>query len=272
MRRLAVLTVLLSAACGSPAEPVVPTLAVVRALHFVREDPKGVSNGMNLDGFVSENNEDGRSCFKPDFVAPDGVPGIDNELARLLPLVDLAGENAVESLLQGSIDEGRLLMLVEITPHGDTADLRVLRGMDVPLLGTDGKILAGQTLGLDPDPILGELQDVPMVDGTLTADTFSLQLPVVVFSQLYQVVLPKAHMHFSMNPDGTIESGLIAGGIPVDDLVTIMNTAAEFGGDFDSIFGDALRSSGDLDRDADGNCTAMSAAVTFDAVQAFTFE
>lgn len=185
MRRLILVTALL-AGCGSAeVEPISVNHSVVRALTFNREDPKGVAVGMNLDGFVSESN-DGRSCNKSDFVSPDGVPGIDNELAKLLPLIDIAGENALEGLVQGSIDEGRLLMVFEVTRMEDgTADLRVLRGMDMPLLGTDGRILEGQTLSLHPEPLLGEIDGTLIQDGVLKTEPFELQLPSQVFSQLW---------------------------------------------------------------------------------------
>lgn len=257
-------------ACSGPLEPMEPDQAVVRALRFVREDPSGVSMGMNLDGFVNNENNV-HNCFKEDFLGPDGERGIDNELARLLPLVDIAGENAVESLVQGSIDEGRLLMIFEITDHGDSADLRVLRGMDIPLLGTDGRILAGQTLGLDPEPLLGAIDDVPLAGGVIETPPFRLRLPVVVFSQLYEIEMPKARLRFQLAEDGSIESGLIAGGIPVEQLLATLRTASMFAGDFEGLFDDVIRNAGDLDRAEDGSCTAMSAAVLFDAVRAFTF-
>jgi hypothetical protein len=270
MRMLLAIASLL-AGCGSGSEVAVePELAVVRTLQFIREAPEGVSEGLDLDGFVSESN-DGRSCFKPDFVSPAGIPGIDNQLATLLPLVDIAGENAVESLVQQSINEGRLLMIIEITSRGSTADVRVLRGMDVPLLGADGRILPGQTLGLDAAPLLGAIEGVPIGDGPLVTDTFDLLLPIQVFSQLYEIDMPKAQLRFTMDVDGSITGGLITGGIPIEQLLTVLRTASEFAGDFEALFGDAIRDSGDLERDEAGSCTSMSAAVAFDAVQAFTF-
>lgn len=272
MRRTILITTLL-AGCGSAeVAPISIDHSVVRSLTFNREDPKGVSEGMNLDGFVSASN-DGRSCNKSDFVSPDGTPGIDNELAKMLPLIDIAGENALEGLVQGSIDEGRLLMMFEVTRMEDgTADVRVLRGMDMPLLGTDGRILEGQTLGLDPEPLLGEARGTPIEDGVLKTEPFQLRLPIQVFSQLYEVSMPRARVELQIGDDGVVESGLIAGGIPIEQLLTVLNTASEFAGDFEALFGDAIRDSGDLDRDDAGACTSMSAAVSFQAVQAFTFE
>lgn len=244
---------------------------VVRTLAFGREGPEGVSVGMNLDGYASGDNDD-RACRKVDFTGPAGEPGIDNELGRLLPLVDLAGENALQSLIQGAIDEGRLLVLLELIDHGDgTGELIAHRGLDRPLLGTDGLVLSGQTLALDPSPRLGRAAATISADGWVETERFELELPVIVFSLLYVVKMPRAVLRFHLAEDGTVRSGLIAGGIPVSQLIAILQQAGEFGGDFDGLFGDALRDSADLDRDATGHCQSTSVAVVFDAVPAFMF-
>lgn len=105
----------------------------------------------------------------------------------------------------------------------------------------------------------------------MKTEPFELQLPIQVFSQLYQVTMPKARVELQLGDDGVVASGLIAGGIPIEQLLTALDTASEFAGDFEALFGDAVRDSGDLDRDDAGKCAAMSAAVSFESVEAFTF-
>lgn len=272
MKRLSGLLVLI--ACGSEVEaPAVSRSTVLQTLTFAREEPEGVSLGLDLDGFQSGPN-DGRGCNKTDFLDPQGRPGVDNELGRLLPLVDLAGEGALQGLIQGAINDGQLLVILETSERDDgTLGLIARRGADTPLLGTDGRILAGQTLGVAAeDPILGEGVATLGADGVYQTAPFRLRLPIIVFSLLYVVDLPSAILRFTYQNDGTIRQGLIAGGIPVAQLITILQQASEFGGDFEGLFGDALIASGDLERDPSGNCTATSMAVGFDAVPAFTFE
>ena len=273
-RRLCIGALVLgSFACGGEAiDPQVVSTTVVRKLNFERERPGGVSQGFNLDGFVSGSN-DGRSCFQEDFVGPDGEEGVDNQLATLLPLIDLAGEDAFQGLVQNAIDEGRLLMIMEVSEtEPGQHHLRVRRGDDVPLLGTDGAILAGQTLALDVEsPLLGETS-ASWTGESLEAGPFALRIPVVVFSQLYEVEMPSARLRFAYAEDGTVTGGLVGGGLPIPQLIQILDTAGNFGPEFEELFGDAVRESGDLVRDADGNCTGMSAAITLDAVPAFVWE
>lgn len=275
MRR-AVLALLLAGAtaCGGEEAVDADTLTqVLRVFEFARETERGVSAGFDLDGFVSEDN-DGRTCFKADFTGPDGTEGVDNEMARLLPLIDLAGEGAVQGLIQNAVDEGRLLLFFEITDSDvpGQARLRVRRGEDTPLLGTDGRILSGQTLALHPEEaFLGEAEAT--FDGrTLEAGPFALPLPIIVFSQLYEVNIPEAYVRFELDASGEYGVGTLGGGIPISQLVTILDTASNFGPEFTDLFGDAVRESGDLKRDGNGACTEMSVAVSFETAVGFVWE
>lgn len=259
------------AACGG--EEMMPgplRSSVFKSLTFEREE-RGVSVGMNLDGYVSGSNDD-RACNKEDFVAPTGDEGVDNQLATLLPLIDLVGENAVQEILQIAIDEGRLLLVTDVAIAEDgTATVDVLRGQDVPLLGTDGRILGGQTLAISDEAPLGQSVGALVDEDTLLTEPFTLRLPVVVFTQLYEVTLEEAVLRIELDEAGHVKSGLIAGGIPIAELVDVLETAANFGQDFADLFGEAVRESGDLARTKDGECLNMSASVSFEAVPTFKF-
>jgi hypothetical protein len=272
IRRASPFLLLAAIGCGQdPEAPAELQSVVVRSLEFAREDPKGVSRGLDLDGFVSAENDD-RSCDKVDFVDPAGKPGIDNELGRIMPLVDLAGENALQGLIQGAINEGQLLVVFEVEKSANGMKVVVRRGMDSPILGTDGRILAGQTLALHPeDPFLGETTAREDDTGMLITEPFNLRLPVIVFSYLYVVEMPKAIVHFRIDENGDVDGGLIAGGIPVTQLIAVLTQASVFGGDFEGLFGEPLANSADLDRDPTGKCLSTSVAVGFDATSAFTF-
>lgn len=271
MRRIAWLLLLTAGACGSEdLEMGPPKASVFQTLAFEREQDDGVSVGMNLDGFVSPSN-DGRTCNKEDFVGPDGTTGVDNELARLLPLIDLVGENAVEGLLQIAVDEGRLLIVLDIaTAEDGSATIDVFKGADVPLLGTDGRILPGQTLALSDEAPLGQASGMIEGDVLVTAP-FSLRFPVLVFTELYEVSVQDAVLRLELDDEGHVKKGLLAGGLPVEELVAVLEKAANFGQDFAELFSDAVREAGDLARDENGNCQRMSASISFDAAPTFTF-
>lgn len=255
------------------SEAGVKRTAVMRELQFRKEEPAGVAPGMNLDGFVSDSH-DGRTCFKPDFTDPDGNPGIDNQLATLVPFIDLAGEGALQGLLQNAIDEGRMLVFFELTEKQDgSLHLEVRRGDDVPLLGTDGRLLSGQTLALHRNAYLGASDDVKRTGDSVEAGPFALSLPVVVFSKLYVLELPAAHVRFTIDEEGNFTRGVVAGAASLDQLIGIVRNAAQFGGDFEGLFGGAIRDAADMGRDPMTNeCKDVSMGVTFEAVPAYIFE
>jgi hypothetical protein len=274
MRRLSAISILFCFACGAPdPEPLpVKKSAALKSLSFAREKD-GVAAGFNLDGAVSDFLDD-RSCRQQDFVDPSGVPGIDNQLARLLPLVDIAGEGAVEALVQTSIDEGTLLLIFDREEHADgTIDLTVRRGADVPLLGTDGHLLAGQTLALDEQPLLGSFKGARIEGGMFDAGPFEIRLPVIVFNTLYDLTLPNARVRFRIAEDGSLLEGVLGGGAPLPQILGFVRTADErVGGDIEGLLGGSIRDEADLQPDENGACTLLSMAVLFEAVPVFVFE
>ncbi|MCK6546646.1 hypothetical protein L6R52_12420 [Myxococcota bacterium] len=259
------------AACGDESATVRET-AVIRTIELRKVADGNVASGLDLDGITSDD-RDGRTCFKADFTSPDGEPGIDNQLATLIPFVDLAGEGALQGLIQNAINEGRLLVILDVDDHGDgSVTVTPRRGDDIPLLGTDGRLLEGQTLGLHAEPVLGAPVRGTVSGDVVTTEPFALTMPIIVFSNLYLLYLPDARLRFERTEEGRLERGIIAGTAGIEDLLGLVRQAAQFGGDFEGLFGDALRDSADMVRGPDGKCSRMSAAIDFDAVPAFVFE
>jgi hypothetical protein len=54
-------------------------------------------------------------------------------------------------------------------------------------------------------------------------------------------------------------------------LIRVLETASNFGPEFEELFGDAVRDAADLARDESGVCREMSAAVRFEAAPAFVY-
>jgi hypothetical protein len=155
---VATTAVLLLSGCGSEglsADEVQCTTgqtyaSIMTALGFARAVDKDVAPGFDVDGRVSDSS-DSLSCGKDDFVDPDGVPGIDNQLAPLVPEVEKLVGNAVDGLVQGAINDGQLVILMEMEnvddlTNDECVNLAVQVGVKKrPSLGTDGVIEAYQT-------------------------------------------------------------------------------------------------------------------------------
>ena len=159
--------------CGGADETelqvVSTTEAVINDFSVAGEEDQGISAGFNIDGLVSTI-PDGRSCYQEDFRDENGLEGIDNALAKLLPLIDIAGEGALEGLLQEAITEGRLLLIFRLEElTNGRYNVTLLRGQDTPILGTDGLVLRSQTLALHEEPLLARFEDVSIENNVLRA-------------------------------------------------------------------------------------------------------
>lgn len=271
MKRLIFAPLVLAACGGEEIAAPEPKTAVVQAMRLAKEEPNGVSAGFNLDGVASDTSDEG-SCRQPDFVDPSGVPGIDNQLARLLPIVDLAGQGALEALLQGAINEGRLLVFFELyESEPGKIDVYARRGDDVPLLGTDGRILSGQTLALHEESELGAALGARVEGDQIIAGPFPLRLPVIVFSTLYDLKVQEAMVRFKVTPEGDLVDGVIGGGVLLTDLMDLVAIAEERGAGVMDVLVPVLNGQADM-AFQNGACTKISLAATFNAVPAFVFE
>ena len=96
-----------AAACSGTDEN---AAVLFTSLRFGREREDGSAPGFNLDGDVSVLGGS-TGCGRPDHVDPEGVEGIDNAFARIVPLLDQTEAVAVEGIVLDHIESGALLLL-----------------------------------------------------------------------------------------------------------------------------------------------------------------
>lgn len=250
-------------------------LFVLDTIKFARQKPPGTVLGWDLDGKVS-GEDDKATCGKKDYVSPDGVVGIDNQFSLLVPLIEASGIAAFESLLQASVESGGVLLMVELVGLDSLTDdpdvtVRIRAGQGIPLLGTDGKVLTGQTFHLnkrDPATVCGKGK---LTGGTIDVGPFDIDLPLQVFGKDYTLEMRGGRVRFHVVDDQRIDAGLVGGGITLSSIAKIAKTAAEDQGNIDDIVESLTSSMGDLAQDGTGTCTQMSAALTFTGVSAFFY-
>lgn len=271
MRKAILLFALLSA-CGDAEVETVTRTHVFQTIDFGRLVSRRVAEGFDLDGMAT-NSREARGCAQDDFTSPDGTPGVDNNFAVLIPLLDLAAEGALQALIQTAVNEGRLLVFLEEFEDGrGQTGLRFRRGDDSPLLGTDGRLLPGQTLGLHLDADLGTAPDLTLTQegSTLEARGFDVRLPAVIFETLYVLEFRDARIRYEAGDDGRLV-GMLGGGVELDQIFEIIRTAdAQMGASIEDLIGEELRNLADLTSE-EGDCQRLSATVTFEAVPAFVF-
>lgn len=245
--------------CGSDEQ-----VFVVQQMSFVRSED-GISEGFDLDGIV------GDSCGVPDLASPGGGGGIDNAFSFLLPALELTEAAAVELLLQEAIDTGQLLLTLELSGLDDVADdacvgLQIGRAVGPPMLGTDGRLLWGQTLAADDTLPAFDAGQIPLQGGQLEAGA-ALSLPMEIFGVPLQLDLLGGRMRAVIEPDGAI-SGLFSGGVAVDYVLQVAreeNVDPSLAGILETLLGQFA----DLAPDEQGACTQFSVGIAYRAVPAF---
>lgn len=249
---------------GEPA-PRARQAWVISRLEFGRVVSAGVSHGFDLDGRVSDNT-DRESCRKPDYTAPDGTPGIDNQLAELIPALEQIAGDALDGLVQGAINDGALMMVVEQRDDG----VALTQAAGVPFLGTDGFILADQTLPMDPEApvaVTDGFEMMEMDEGTMIeAGPIMVPIPVDILNVHFTLNVRNGRFRFVVRDDGTMQ-GLMGGEIEVDEVIDAIDE-----GGVDSatnIARTVLNGRADMARDEDGKCHAFSAVLLFDAVPVY---
>ena len=142
----------------------------------------GVAEGFDLDN-VDSSDGDEDTCGHGDFEDPSGESGVDNQLAAVWSAVEPLIGYASTSLIQGAINEGRLLHMIEINGVDDiyndsSIDFHFFRGLQDPEIGTFGYIAPDQTYYYDYEFPATTLTDLRIVDGVVNVGPAAIFLPI----------------------------------------------------------------------------------------------
>lgn len=243
---------------------------VVNTLTYARQ-VDGIANGFNLDGVISDN-EDETGCFKPDLVSPDGTLGVDNAFSALIPALESTEAVALETLIQNSINNGELLLMLEISgiddwQNDDCVSVGIYRATGVPLVGTDGLLLDGQSFKRDWDLPWSQVEQVSIVDGVLNAVPMDIELPVQVLDEFLELEMHDGGVHMTINEDHTMD-GFFGGAVPINiftDIVTLPDVNIP-----DAIVS-LIAAAADVFPDENGVCQDMSVAFEITALPGFFY-
>ncbi len=283
MKRLAIILALALAGCptGDDDDSAVDgtsDLSVVTALRFAREEPEGFSTGgFDLDGLDSaEGGSDG--CGIGDLVhAVTEERGIDNSFgSSLLPALENIGGGPLEDLIQNSIIDGELLLMIELDGiddpmNDDCVAVNVSRGIGPPMIGGDGAILPDQTYSRDLEKPTSSIECAVIRDGVLRADPFSLRLPLSIFDESVDITLLDGALEVDMRVDGVV-AGSIGGGVDIQELKDNVATLDGIGDQIPALIGPLLDFNADLAPTNLGTCTQLSVALTYEGVGAWFYE
>lgn len=247
-------------------------VTVLTSLAFTIAE-NNVAPGFNLDNRVSDGS-DTLSCGKEDFVDPDGVPGIDNRLATLIPVIKAQVGDAVDGLVQGAINDGELVILTELENVDDlTNDSCVNVGIQIgkkkrPNLGTDGVIEAYQTFDADTSVPRSYVARASIKNGVLSTSSFPVVVPIAIFDVAFVIHLENAQMRFSIDEEGKTQGYLGGGMLPQE----IIDGVAEGAGvdQYLPAIKVAMEANTDMAYNEEtGKCERFSGALAFSGTPAF---
>lgn len=255
--------------------------SVVTFATFAKMVEGDAVEGVDVDGIVSDGSDEA-GCYKADFTSPDGVPGIDNQVATLLPLVeDLVGEDNIDALLGAAITNGQLIILVSLRGVDDLVndscvDVAFGAGLGAPLLDGDGNYLPYQTFGWDLDTArVSTLSRGRIENGVLIAGPGDVDLPVRVLDANFKLAIHQTRVRMNVQrdeaDDGASLSGFVGGGIVVEELAKVIESF-NIGEQVKGAVVPLLKTRADLAMDADGNCGQISAGLRFETTPAFVLE
>lgn len=252
---------------GAPQHWVIDQLAFAR----IRD---GVSEGFDLDG-VTTAPGDPTGCGIEDVTSPRGDAGVDNAFGRLIPALENTEFVGVEPLINATIRNGGLLLVVELSGLDDRHDdacvgMAMRRSTTVPLLGTDGSFLHGQTLDLDPDFADIEMPEQALVAGAAEGRPFNVDLPVQVLDAALEFELDDGAMRAELQEDGRLV-GTFAGALDTAALIHFAATE-NVADEVLSLLEGAMSLAADLEPDAQGTCAALSMTFEFTATPVYIFE
>jgi len=250
-------------ACDTPD---LTQVAVITEMWFARIDEAGLSAGIDLDGVES-------ACGVEDVISPDGQTGIDNSFGTLIPILELTEGAAIEVYIQNLINQGEILIMIELEDVDDPLDdgcvnCNLLRGLGEPTVGTDKIIEAGQTFDRNPDLPSSRTEATAINDGTLLATPLEFELPFNIFDVEVDFKLHEATLRFDQGVDGH-HAGFIAGGIYVADILEFVESRNDI--DIGDLVSELTESRADLWPDDTGRCTGISVVFEYRAKPAFFY-
>lgn len=242
-----------TAEAPSGADPITMTF-VVRTLSLPEATPdsdgdgplRSMATGFNLDGLDSQHGSTAAepTCEEapPDYegLYDDGLVGVDNALQGLVGTLEgfldeadcpsSTTEGCLDATLQAQIDEGALLLLVELRGVDDLVydtEVRVQMALGTPraalVLGDDGRLAPGQTF--DTEMLLGGEVTGDIFGGRLRFLTDTLPLTIDAGGFVLPLVIHGVELRFDV--DATrLANGSIGGFLRAEEVITAASAIA----------------------------------------------
>ena len=237
------------------------------------------SYGMNLDGNV-DGSATANTCAHENFTSPDGVPGIDNQMYRVLGCIYGWRESGYfETNANGELrDTSQGVILIEITDvdderNDDNVIVRMYRANDVLPKDSRGNILPHASYRVHDIPGYGTPAKGRIVDGVLTTDPIEAFLPYYGNLIHQEIHLKDMRLQLDLAAETDRAKGMIAGYRPFDNFWELvrkweyMTVTGQFS--CPAVYVAAKELADGYPDPETGECTALSSSYSVEAVPSF---
>ncbi|MGD8824083.1 MAG: hypothetical protein PVI24_03820 [Myxococcales bacterium] len=189
---------------------------------------EAVVNGFDLDGVASA---DGSGpCGQADYLGTDGSDGIDYAFLGIIDLIrPIRPDQVARGVLASAPSEGLINFGIRISgvdSWNEDHDVEVLVTdvSEVPLRGTDGRIIARSSVAVEPNPDWQTRFRGQIVDGVLTAGPSDFTLGdidlIIIEDKVLRLRDAMIRASFTERADGVIElSSVLSGWWSKDNML-----------------------------------------------------
>jgi hypothetical protein len=254
---------------------------VMSRVDFVTEpEADGTVRGFDLDGLDHMGAPAAEGCFKPDYESPEGETGVDNQLSSLGAALVVFGADSVSTIVQGMVNDGVLLLIAEVGDlhsweNDSHVTLRFRLGMGPVDVGTDSRLVPGQSFDPRPGYQFEATREAYVRDGVLYAEAVSVTLPIEMLGVDLDFPMEDGRAQFRMDQGEYTLTGRVGGAVPIsalDELVDDIYIASGMDEGLTNLVRAVLRGVADLSPQPNGGCGRMSAAMDLGGVRAFVLE
>jgi hypothetical protein len=255
---------------------------------IVQDPPLRTVKGSISYGFDLDGNTDGaatpKSCKHETFVSPEGTPGIDNQLYRIMGCHYGWRRNGVMDTFDDEErrNSGRGVVLIEITGvddrmNDDAVNVSFYRAIDPYPIDSAGKIIPFGSYRIDANqgtPRYGTVTRGKIENGVLVTESRDLSLPFYGNSAYAEIPLRDMRIRLDMTAEnGTKAKGFVGGYYDFDKWWEYM-LKIEFlvaSGDWScpAVYEAAKRMADGYPDPKTGECTSISSAFKLEAIPAF---
>ena len=186
------------------------------------------SYGVNLDG-NSDGSATPKTCAHENFTHPDGTPGIDNQLYRVVGCVYGWRKGGLPELNahEGRGTSGLGMVLIEVADvddgrNDDDVTVTFYRSVDQFALDGSGRPLLFSSYNIDMDgdkPRYGDSLKGAIKDGVLTTERGDVSLPFYGNYNFMHPVIKDMDLRLEITSDGATANGLVSGYYNMDEFL-----------------------------------------------------